>query len=117
MWRLRATESYREAPTGTSLMGINLYTSYGGVHSFWVLFHGQGVMFWADGAYYSGEWAENQQHGEGKEVYPGGKKLRHKGLWKNGWPVRELSNLSNVADGGQPEAPGTKITGDEQESS
>ncbi len=45
MWRLLATESYREAPTGTSLMGINLYTSYGGVHSFWVLFHGQGVMF------------------------------------------------------------------------
>ena len=53
------------------------------------MFHGQGVMFWADGAYYSGEWVENQQHGQGKEVYPGGKKLRHEGLWQNGWPVRD----------------------------
>jgi hypothetical protein len=58
------------------------------------MFHGQGVMFWSDGGYYSGEWKSNLQHGSGKEVYPGGKKIRHDGLWSEGWPVRAEESLS-----------------------
>mmetsp|Transcript_15586 Transcript_15586/g.38436 ORF Transcript_15586/g.38436 Transcript_15586/m.38436 type:complete len:424 (-) Transcript_15586:290-1561(-) len=56
-------------------------------HSVNNFFEGQGKMVWEDGGFYEGEWSQGEIDGYGKEVRPDGS-IRHEGLWRNGYPVR-----------------------------
>jgi len=56
-------------------------------HSVNNFFEGQGKMVWEDGGYYEGEWSQGEIDGYGKEVRGDGS-IRHEGLWRNGYPVR-----------------------------
>ena len=53
-------------------------------------FEGNGKMIWPDGGWYQGEWSQGQIDGYGLEMRANGT-IRHKGLWKNGVPVRNKS--------------------------
>lgn len=50
-------------------------------------FEGKGKMIWEDGGYYDGEWSQGEIDGYGKEFRADGT-LRHEGLWRSGYPVR-----------------------------
>ena len=61
--------------------------------------HGDGILSWASGKIYSGQWNENKMHGEGKLTDLNGK-TRH-GIWENGlrinWEERSTRSSGKVS--------------------
>ena len=59
--------------------------------------HGDGILSWASGKIYSGQWNVNKMHGEGKLTDLNGK--TRQGIWENGLRInwKERSNSSDKA--------------------
>lgn len=56
--------------------------------------HGYGIMEYADGDRYEGEWREDKKHGYGKYTYADGRV--REGMWYEGKEVNSPGNMTTL---------------------